>query len=286
MLNTIGRGSVSKVFLVREKSDGSLFAMKAMGKNVILEHDLLEAIHSEKTILQGNKHPFLAGVEYVFQSETKVYFVMKFYRGGDLFFHLSNAQRMPEDTVRFYAMQIAMALGDLHSRNILYRDQKTENILMDEHGYVSITDFGTSKILKKPDEVTKSFVGCADYLAPELLSSKGYSFAVDWWGLGTLTYELIVGRTPFFVQDDQEKMYKKIRRNDVIFPDAEKHKIAMSKDCKDFIFRLLDKDPDTRLGSKGVKEVLKHPWFKKIDQAAILAKQVEAPFVPEKVDEF
>ena len=177
-------------------------------------------------------------MSYVFQTETKIFFVMRFVRGGELFMHLRQVTRFPEDRARFYAIQVAMALGHLHTKNIIYRDLKPENILMDEDGYVCLTDFGLAKVLEGNAQAY-SFCGTPDYLAPEILVERGHSFPVDWWALGILTYEMIVGFPPFYTgTQNNSKMYELIKKKAVYFPDPQRHNIAMSENCKNFITRV------------------------------------------------
>lgn len=152
-------------------------------------------------------HPFLVGMNFVFQTESKIFFVMRFVRGGELFSYLRKCSRFDEDKAKFYAMQVALAIGYLHSKKIIYRDLKPENILMDENGYLALTDFGLAKVLQDGQQAN-TFCGTPDYLAPEILSDSGHSFPVDWWAIGILTYEMIVGCPPFFTQSNNyEKMY-------------------------------------------------------------------------------
>ena len=163
---------------------------------------------------------------------------MRFVRGGELFMHLRQVTRFPEDRARFYAIQVAMALGHLHTKNIIYRDLKPENILMDEDGYVCLTDFGLAKVLEGNAQAY-SFCGTPDYLAPEILVERGHSFPVDWWALGILTYEMIVGFPPFYTgTQNNSKMYELIKKKAVYFPDPQRHNIAMSENCKNFITRV------------------------------------------------
>jgi hypothetical protein len=148
---------------------------------------------------------------------------MRFVRGGELFMHLRNAQRFVEDTARFYSIQVCMAIGYLHEKKIIYRDLKPENILMDEDGYICLTDFGLAKILDGGAQAY-SFCGTPDYLAPEILHEKGHSFPVDWWAVGILTYEMIVGFPPFYTgNNNNSKMYELIKKKPVYFPDPERH---------------------------------------------------------------
>ena len=163
---------------------------------------------------------------------------MRFVRGGELFMHLRQVTRFPEERARFYAIQVAMALGHLHTKNIIYRDLKPENILMDEDGYICLTDFGLAKVLEGNAQAF-SFCGTPDYLAPEILVERGHSFPVDWWALGILTYEMIVGFPPFYTgTQNNSKMYELIKKKAVYFPDPQRHNIMMSENCKNFITRV------------------------------------------------
>jgi serine/threonine protein kinase len=192
---------------------------------------------------------------------------MNFVRGGDLFMHLSTLGGFLEEEARFIAAQLALALGYLHGINVIYRDLKLENILMNETGYISLVDFGISKQLDIGSrERTHSVRGTPEYMAPDIftgkVSKKGYSHQIDWWALGIITYEMIVGQVPFF-DEDENKMYAKIVKSPLEFP----KELQMSKECKDFIEKLLHKDPTKRLGQgpTGYKDVLAHPFLKSID---------------------
>lgn len=195
--------------------------------------------------------------------------------------HLRKARNFPEHRAKFYSMIVAIALGHLHSKKIIYRDLKPENILMDEDGYICLTDFGLAKILDQ-NELAHSFCGTPEYLAPEILEEKGHAFPVDWWALGILTYEMLVGFPPFYTgNSNNQKMYDLIKSKPVFFPDAKKHGIAMSDQCKDFISKCLAKNPAERIGSQNdIKEILAHPWFSDIDYNKLVNKQIPTEFKP------
>lgn len=233
--SVIGRGSFGKVFLVQKIDDKAVYAMKSLRKDVILDYDQIESTLLEKDILLRANHPFIVGMEYVFQTKERIFFVMKFVRGGELFQHLQQQKQFPEERAKVYTMTIALALGHLHNQNIIYRDLKPENILMGEDGYVMLTDFGLAKILGQ-NEKTYSFCGTPEYMAPEVLQEKGHHFPVDWWALGILTYEMIVGFPPFYTgRPDNKRMYEYILKKPVYYPDPKKHGIHMTEECKDFI---------------------------------------------------
>lgn len=196
--------------------------------------------------------------------------------------HLRNVTRFEESRAKFYAAQVAIAIGYLHKQHIIYRDLKPENILMDEDGYICLTDFGLAKIINEENKMAYSFCGTPEYLAPEILNETGHAFPVDWWALGILTYEMIVGFPPFYTgANTNNKMYELIKKKDVYFPDPQKHKIHMSEESKDFIKLLLAKNPAQRLGTNGgLEEILAHPWFADLSKEVLEGKGIEAPFKP------
>ncbi|CDW72781.1 protein kinase domain containing protein [Stylonychia lemnae] len=298
--NLIGKGSISNVYLLRRKSDGQPFAMKCIQKDVVLEEDLYSSTKLEKDLLIRVqllfinlaiqiKSPFFVNLHYAFISQTKILFIMNFVRGGDLLMHLLNMGTFTEQMTKFMIAQLALALGYLHSNGVLYRDLKLENILINHdgnfaqsniyQGYVSLVDFGISKKLEKKER-TFSIRGTPEYMAPEILSKGGHSFPVDWWALGTLAYEMVIGQAPFY-EDDQSLMFRKIMRQNVRFPKD----MDLSIEYKDFIYRLLHKDPAQRLGNNGFEEVIQHPFFQDIDFEQLELKTLKAPYIPELTED-
>lgn len=279
----LGKGSFGKVFLVEKKDDHKLYAMKSLRKDVILENDQVESTKLEKEILLKANHPFFVKMAYIFQTDQKIYFVMNFIRGGELFTHLQNEKRFKEERAKFYAAQIISAIGYLHKKKIIYRDIKPENILMGEDGYLYLADFGLAKEMTNRD-FTSSFCGTPEYLAPEIIQNKGHNHAVDWWSIGILIYEMIVGFPPFY-HSNQQTMYELIEKFPVKFPDPFKHKIPMSEEIKDLISKLLEKDAKDRIGTEGgVDEIIAHPWFEGFDFEKLLNKELEAPMIPKLSD--
>ena len=183
ILKVIGRGSFGKVFLVQKKDSLEYFAMKTLKKDVILRRNQKINTQAERIILEKIRHPFIVRLHYAFQTPEKLYFVIDFLNGGELFYHLRREQRFSEDRTRFYAAEILLALECLHKNGVIYRDLKPENVLLDSEGHVKLTDFGLSKIREKNDELTYTFCGTPEYLAPEIIKNEGYSKEVDFWAL-------------------------------------------------------------------------------------------------------
>ncbi|KAM9959051.1 hypothetical protein ACTFIR_000102 [Dictyostelium discoideum] len=272
LLKVIGKGSFGKVMQVRKKDNDRIYAMKVLNKNNIIERKEVDHTRSEKNILQKLVHPFLVNLNYSFQTNDKLYFIMDYINGGELFFHLQNEEKFDEIRVKFYCAEIVCGLEYLHNCGIIYRDLKPENILLTSDGHIVLTDFGISKEgLVSDNDRTATFCGTPEYLAPEVLLGKGYGKAVDWWSFGTLVYEMLSGLPPFYSQDVRE-MYQKIMNEDLKFTPQ------FSPDARDFITSLLERDPNKRL--RDTKVVKSHPFFKGIDWDKCVKKELTPPFIP------
>jgi RAC serine/threonine-protein kinase len=259
--------------LVRKKDTGRVYAMKVLNKKTIVERNEVEHTKSERAILMKLNHPFLVRLHYSFQTADKLYFIMDFINGGELFFHLQKDRKFSEDRVRFYAAEIASGLEYLHSQGVIYRDLKPENLLLTADGHIIMTDFGLSKEgLAGSDDRTSTFCGTPEYLAPEILDGKGYGKAVDWWSFGTLMYEMMTGLPPFYCEDVQQ-MYNKIMSATLNIPET------MSAEAGDLITKLLERDPDRRLQDPA--QIRSHPFFASINFTALAAKEIAPPFKPE-----
>jgi serum/glucocorticoid-regulated kinase 2 len=248
--------------------------MKSLRKDVLLDNDQVESTLIEKKILENLNFPFLVGMVWCFQTQERIFFVMPFIQGGELFQLLKTLKKFDENQVKFYAAIIGMSLNYLHNNGIIYRDIKPENILLENDGYLKLVDFGLAKFLKK-NERTSSFCGTPEYVAPEIIIGEGHDANADWWSYGILVYEMLFGIPPFF-NDNNEKMFDQILNSDVRFP----KKIKISEEAKDFICKLLVKDEDKRLGANGFDEIKNHPFFKDLNFDDLLEKKIKAPFTP------
>ena len=201
---------------------------------------------------------------------------MPFIKGGELYKVFKSQKRLSEDVVKFYAAQIIMAVGYLHSKGIMHRDLKLENILVDETGYLKIIDYGLAKTLTN-GQMSKTFCGTPEYLAPEMVMHQGHDFSVDWWALGILVYEMLIGVTPFY-NKERKLLLLKIRQSKVVFPDKRKYKIDYSDEFVDLVLKLLNKEKAERLGSNGdSEEILAHPFFASLNLQDVLEGSMKPP---------
>jgi serum/glucocorticoid-regulated kinase 2 len=276
LLKVLGRGAFGQVVLAQMKESGKLYAIKILKKKEIFESDQLEHTKTEQRILSHVNHPFLVGLDYAFQTYSRLYFVMEFMKGGEVFTHLKRLKRLGESQAKFYAACITVGLGHLHNSKFIYRDLKLENLLLDEYGYLKLADFGLAKFLSD-EKKALTFCGTPEYLSPEVITGKGHTRTTDWWSLGVLLYEMIFGVPPFYCQN-QDDMFRKIVRESFVF----KPGVIVTDQCKDLINKLLEKDQSARLGtSNDSLEVLSHPWFADIDIGLLLSKKIPPPFLPD-----
>jgi len=272
LLSVIGKGSFGKVMQVKHKATGKIYAMKVLNKKTIIERNELEHTRAEKSILQKLDHPFLVHLFYSFQTSEKLYFILDFINGGELFFHLQKDKKFTNDRVQFYCAEIVLGLEHLHTNGVLYRDLKPENLLLTADGHICMTDFGISKEgLQSDDARTATFCGTPEYLAPEVLEGNGYGKPVDWWSFGTLMYEMLTGLPPFYSQDVQQ-MYSKIMTAKLHIP------ASITPEAKDLLEKLLERDPDKRLSNPD--EIKAHPYFSDIDWEKLYSKNITPPFIP------
>lgn len=245
LLKVIGKGSFGKVMQVVKKDTKQIYALKTLRKQHIVSR--LEVTHTlaERTVLARITNPFIVPLKFSFQSPEKLYLVLSFINGGELFWHLQREGKFSMDRSRFYIAELLTALESLHELNVIYRDLKPENILLDYQGHIALCDFGLCKLNMSNDDKTNTFCGTPEYLAPELLLNQGYTRSVDWWTLGTLLYEMLTGLPPFY-DSDVPTMYKKILQNPLRFPP-----FLENTDAQDLLIKLLQKDPQYRLNEIG-----------------------------------
>ena len=228
---------------------------------------------AERTVLAQIDNPFIVPLKFSFQSPEKLYFVLAFINGGELFHHLQREGKFDLNRSRFYTAELLCALECLHQHDVIYRDLKPENILLDYTGHIALCDFGLCKLNMAGQERTNTFCGTPEYLAPELLLAQGYTKVVDWWTLGVLFYEMLTGLPPFFDENTND-MYRKILQEPLRFPDD------MDREARSLLIGLLDRNPETRLGVHGAAEIKAHPFFAQIDWQRLMAKKYAAPFKP------
>eukprot|EP01103_Thecamoeba_quadrilineata_P019258 TRINITY_DN7712_c0_g1_i1.p1 TRINITY_DN7712_c0_g1~~TRINITY_DN7712_c0_g1_i1.p1 ORF type:complete len:380 (-),score=72.83 TRINITY_DN7712_c0_g1_i1:221-1360(-) len=271
-LQTVGTGTFGRVRLVQHYSTKKFYAMKICRKVDIVRLKQVDHIKNEKNILSTLNHPFIVNLFATFKDPGHLYFVFEYVCGGELFSHLRRAGRFPNDVARFFSSEIILALEHMHSFDIVYRDLKPENLLIDSTGHIKITDFGFAKVVR---DRTWTLCGTPEYLAPEIIQSKGHGRAVDWWALGILIYEMLVGYPPFF-DDNPFVIYEKILMGDFSFPGH------VNACARDLIKGLLALDRTKRLGNlkAGAKDVKDHLWFASINWDHIYAKTVQSPIVP------
>uniref|UniRef100_A0A8C2HQH6 protein kinase C n=1 Tax=Cyprinus carpio TaxID=7962 RepID=A0A8C2HQH6_CYPCA len=277
LIAVLGRGHFGKVLLTEYKKSGKMYAIKALKKGDIVARDEVESLMCEKRIFEtvnSAQHPFLVNLFACFQTPEHVCFVMEYTAGGDLMMHI-HADVFTEPRAVFYAACVVLGLQFLHDNKIVYRDLKLDNLLLDTEGYVKIADFGLCKEGMGFGDRTSTFCGTPEFLAPEVLTDTSYTRAVDWWGLGVLIYEMLVGESPF-PGDDEEEVFDSIVNDEVRYPRF------LSSEAIGIMRRLLRRNPERRLGysEKDAEDVKKQPFFRTMDWEALLLRKLPPPFLP------
>lgn len=278
-LRCLGKGTYGTVLLVKQRATGRLYAQKQFKKASLVVHKkLVEQTKTERQILESvNRHPFVVKLFYAFQDHEKLYLILEYGQGGELFTHLNTEKMFSETDAAFYMAEMLLAISHLHNDlGVIYRDLKPENCLLDAEGHLLLTDFGLSKVSVEPSDSCNSMLGTVEYMAPEVVLGKKYGKAVDWWSFGALGYDLMTGNPPFR-GGNHAKIQDNIVRQKLVLP------YFLSPDAKDLLTRLLRKDPNKRLGAsmpKDLQTMKKHRFFRKIDWKKLEARELEPPIQP------
>lgn len=269
----LGKGTYGTVLLVKQRGTGRLFAQKQFKKASLVVHKkLVEQTKTERQILESvNRHPFVVKLFYAFQDKDKLYLILEYGQGGELFTHLSTERMFSQDTAAFYMAEMVLALTHLHNNlGVVYRDLKPENCLLDAEGHLLLTDFGLSKVAAD-DEACKSMLGTTEYMSPEVVQGQKYGKAVDWWSFGAMGYDLMTGSPPFR-GPNRQKIQDNIVKQKLQLP------YFLGPDAKDLLTRLLQKNPKKRLVDP--EQIKKHRFFRKIDWKKLAARELTPPIQP------
>jgi len=281
LLRSVGKGAFGKVRVVQHKQSRDLYALKYINKSKCVKMKAVANIIQERRLLEEIDHPFVVNLRYAFQDDENCFFVLDLMLGGDLRFHLERLGSLSEETVRFYMAEVSSAVAFLHEKKIIHRDLKPDNILLDEQGHAHITDLNIAVHYSERRLLT-GVAGSMAYMAPEVLSKKGYTYTIDWWSLGVCAYELIFGRRPFRGKTNSDLTHS-ISRDHLKFPEEAESKC--SREGMAALKGFLERDPARRLGCKptgeGLEDIKRHPWFRTIDWDRLESKQLESPFKPD-----
>ncbi|KAF8557721.1 kinase-like protein [Imleria badia] len=296
LLRCVGKGAFGKVRMVQHKQTRELYALKYINKPKCVKMKAVANIVQERRLLEEIDHPFVVNLRYAFQDDENCFFVLDLMLGGDLRFHLDRLGHLPEGTVRFYVAELASALAFLHENHIMHRDIKPDNILLDERGHAHLTDFNIA-VHYSDRRLLTGVAGSMAYMAPEILTKRGYTYTIDWWSLGVCAYELLFGRRPFRGKTNSDLTHA-ISKDSLRFPeDAEKKCTRTGMQVIKGVSlvppflphpltgaKFLERDPAKRLACKsgeGFEELRRHPWFQPIDWEALESKQLPPPFTPD-----
>jgi serine/threonine protein kinase len=274
----LGRGNFGKVMLGRSHRTNQLCAVKILKKDMIIDNSEIQSMQAEKDVFliaNREQHPFLTNLHCSFQTANRIYFVMEYVSGGDLMWHVQQGN-FSLRRAKFYAAEVLLALKYLHENGIVYRDLKLDNIMLSTEGHIKLADYG----LCKPDmwygKTTNTFCGTPEFMAPEILKEQNYTRSVDWWAFGVLVYQMLLGKSPFR-GDDEDEVFNAILTDEPLFP------IQMASEAVGLLQSLLEKNPQARLGSgpRDAEEIMEHPYFGNINFDNILDLKVPPPYIPE-----
>ncbi|KAK2624863.1 hypothetical protein QTJ16_006056 [Diplocarpon rosae] len=283
LIRTLGTGTFARVWLVRlanptmEEDRDKVFALKVLRKVEVIKLKQVDHVNHERSVLADVAgHPFITTLITSFSDHDSLYMLLDYCPGGEVFSYLRKNKRFDENTSRFYAAEIVLILEFLHEREgVAYRDLKPENLLLDADGHIKLVDFGFAK--KLGNRETYTLCGTPEYLAPEVIQSKGHTTAVDWWALGILIYEFLTGYPPFWNSNPIE-IYKQIVSKPVHFPSD----LAISPEAKDIIRQFCTVDRSMRLGNiqDGAQRVKDHPFFRGVDWDDVYNRKYRGPIIP------
>ena len=272
-LKLVGKGSFGKVILVKYFNNEKIYAMKILDKEEIIRRKQIKHTKTERLLLEKLNHPFIAQLQFAFQDAKKLYLVTEFMQGGELFFHIKRRTGFKEVSAKFYMSQIFLAIDYLHKNGYIYRDLKPENILIDKEGNIKLTDFGLSKVISNDGDIntTNTLCGTLEYIAPEIFQRKPYDKSIDWFSFGVVLYEMLTGQLPFNIKNEEfdESKYKNIK-----YPEK------MSPEAKELIEKLIEIEPEKRLGYKSSDEIRNSAFFKEVDFEKVYNKEYRPPFKP------
>ncbi|EKX37921.1 hypothetical protein GUITHDRAFT_40080, partial [Guillardia theta CCMP2712] len=255
LLRLVGQGGFGKVYQVRKKISGRIMALKVMRKHMVIEELNVEGTRNERSVLESVMHPFIVRLHCAFHDSGRLYLLMDWHNGGQLLKLLDEHSPFTEAQTRFYISELVLAVEELHARGIVHRDLKPENVLIDSHGHLVVTDFGASKISCIDEDVrTNSWVGTELYMAPEQLEGKVYGRVVDWWAIGVLCWEMLVGENPFY-HKNADQIAQKVLKKKLVMPKY------LSGPAHSLLKAMLNRDPEKRLGKNGAGEVKQHLFF-------------------------
>ncbi|KAI9259092.1 kinase-like domain-containing protein [Sporodiniella umbellata] len=279
LLRVIGKGAFGKVRIVQHKKNQTEYALKYIRKSKCIELNAVRNILTERNMLELIDHPFIVNLRYAFHDNENIFMVLDLMLGGDLRFHLNSLGSFNELQVRFYVAELILSLDHIHQQQIIHRDIKPDNILLDDKGHAHLSDFNVAAALTPQKPYRQNRAGSLIYMAPEILLHQKYAEEVDWWSLGVTAYELLFGKRPFEgVTNDDVKLA--IVKESLEFP----KNVYISEECQQVLKGLLAKGPKERLGhgEHGVKNLKAHPWFQGIDWQQLELKQAQPPFIPSK----
>jgi serum/glucocorticoid-regulated kinase 2 len=274
VLKAIGRSSFGRVLLGRKKESNQMVAIKVMRKDDVRKHKQVDRIKNERKLVQSLHHPFILSLKYAFQTVQNLYLATEYCAGGELFYHLRARGTFKEEEARPIIAELILAIGYIHSQGYVYRDLKPDNILLDGEGHIRLFEFALTKKVSEENQA-HTFCGTPEYLSPEMIQGREYGKATDWWQLGIILYEMLVGMPPFYSENAYD-MYRRIVEGPLLFP------ASVSEDAKDLIAALLIREPYERLGasSEDANAIQVHKWFSDTDWDVVLHKQLKPTFIP------